>query len=251
MNLLDRIIDCEIKYTALTSTCEDRNSYIKFKDIVSPNLPNQNFIYIKRETPVTTIKNLIKQEKVRLNNGSAGHIRFVFDPLLANSGELAEFSDFTFKSFLVFILDLKKIKTLEADKDCSLLGHYNKKSFKALYYSLNNSIRNIAFINRWIDIKLREPRLQTVVYKANNKLIGSCELFYNEKIAKLEDLEVLEYFRGRGIGISLLKSSVAIAMSKGIDTIYLISENDDKIVDFYMKRGFACYTIYNTCTLYR
>lgn len=251
MDLLDKILDCERQYTSLTSLMKEEKTHISFKDEISPDQPMQNYIFIKRNTSSSVIKKLIRQEKRRLYREKLEYIRFVFDPLLANSGELPEFADFTFDRFFVFTLNLKQTKTLCADKDCFIVDNIHKSSFEDLYYSLNRRYKHDdPHLNRWIDLKLQDPQIETVVYKDRVKFLGSCELYLHNKIAKIEDLEVLKPFRGRGIGFSLLKAAVSIAQYKGIEILYLISKNEDKITTYYINKGFTCYTIYNSCTLY-
>lgn len=251
MELLEQIVQCEHRYTELTSVKDDKISHINYIDHITPDLPMQNYTYITRNASIAKIKEIVAQEKSRLLNEKIEYTRLVFDPILPFSTELPELSDFTFETYNVFILDLKNIETIYADKNCYPIEHKDKKSLIELYKHINNQDTEYdPHIKRWLDIKFQEPEVDTVVYKHNGIFLGSCELFFNKNIVKLEDLEVLQEYRNRGIGYSLLKSAISIAKSKNVDILYLIAEREDWITDYYLKRGFKCFTEYNSCTLY-
>lgn len=251
MELLDQIINCERKYTELTSIKDDMISHISFKDNITPDLPMQNFTYITRHASEDSIKRIVNLEIIRLKKENLDYVRFVFDPLLAFSAEIPEFSDFTFNSYNVLILNLDNTEVQFADNNCFPIIDKHKNKITELYRKLNNSCKiDDTHITRWIEIKLNEPNLETIVYSKNGVFLGNCELFFYNNLVKLEDLEVIDIHRSMGLGGALLKSAISIAKSRNKKILYLVADRNDWVADYYIRKGFKHYSEYNSCTLY-
>lgn len=148
-------------------------------------------------------------------------------------------------------LDLKNTKTDFADSNCFPILLDHREKLESLYRKLNIGIVAAErHVLRWIDIKMANKNLQTIVYCRDNTFLGDCELFFSDDIVKFDDLEVLKDFRNSRIGDALLKSAISIAKSKNMDTLYLIADKGDWVVDYYCRRGFKKFTEYQSCTLY-
>ncbi len=251
MEILDKIVKCEHSYSELTSNVDDKNSFIRYMDNVTPEMPLQNYIYIKRNTGVDDMRRIVTAEKEIFHNNKSHALRFVFDPYIPFSGEIPELSEFIFSTHCILILDLKNLETNFADPNCFPVLTEHKEKLRTLYQELNCSINAAErHVSRWIDIKFSNKNLQTVVYSDGGLFLGNCELYFNEDIVKLDDLEVLKHHRNRRVGDALLRSAISITKSKNFNTLYLIADKNEWVVDYYQRRGFELYAEYNSCTLY-
>lgn len=252
MELLDKILLCDQSHTALTSQMETQKHYIEYTDSITPEIPLQNYIYIKRNISTDMTKEIVTEFKQRFYSDKRPFIRFVFDPYTANSGEIPELSDFTFYTHNILTISPQKTNIDFADSHCFPAEANHRTALSRLYYQLNH-IPDIteSHIARWIDIKLNTPHIVTVVFSKDNAFIGSCEIYFYGKIAKIDDLEVIESYRNRSIGNALLKSAISICKSRKIKTIYLISDSREWVSEYYQRRGFELYAQYNSCILYR
>lgn len=68
--------------------------------------------------------------------------------------------------------------------------------------------------------------------------VGSCQLFLYNGIAKIEDFTVSPEYQRRGIGTTILKYVIDIALSKKAELIYLSADEDDTAKEMYEKLGF-------------
>lgn len=252
MMLLDKIIKCEQSYSGLTSTPDNRGKYIIYRDYTTPEMPLQNYLYIKRTVTIDEMRMIVESEKQKFSNSNEPYIRFVFDPYVPYSAEIPELSEFHFTTYSILTLKLKNTDTYFAHKNCYPITIEDKDRLNILYKKLNKEYDGLdKHISRWIDIKLENENMETIVYSENNNFLGNCELFISGSLAKLDDLEVIKEHRNKKVGESLLKSAISICKSKGINDLYLIADNDDWVFNYYQKRGFSLYTEYNSCILYR
>ncbi|MGL1891069.1 MAG: GNAT family N-acetyltransferase [Spirochaetaceae bacterium] len=251
MELLNQIIKAEFSYKKLTSKKESKSSFINFHDKTTPNVPLQNFTFIKRLITLDELRRTVESEKKRVIKENKSFIRFVFDPYAPFSGEVSELSDFTFYCHQVLTLDLNSINESYAEENCTVVHKEHRKQLEKLYDSLNSDIEGgDIHSKRWIDLKFRNKNITTLVYKQDADFIGDCELFYVKNIVKLDDLEVLKDCRNRGVGEALLKSAISVAKASGKETLYLIADRDDWITDYYLSLGFELFAEYNSCILY-
>ena len=69
------------------------------------------------------------------------------------------------------------------------------------------------------------------------EVAGYCEVRSNGQVAQIEDVEVLERFRGRGLGRAIVQHALEDA-SRGHETVFLEALADDWPRDLYRKLGF-------------
>ncbi|QEN04921.1 GNAT family N-acetyltransferase [Thiospirochaeta perfilievii] len=251
MELLDRIKNIEDEYTKLTSNIEKYRYYTKYIDNITPDIPQQNYIFIKKGVQIDRVKNIVLKERDKFLNEKRRLLRFVFDPESANSGEIPELSDFNFNTHSLFILDLSLCKSEFADSHCFPVTPQDKKRLYKLHKKQNIGIKfSYRYIKRWIKIKFYTREIETVVYSKNGAFLGSCELFFKDNVVKLEDFEVLKEFRTKRVGEAIMKSAVSIAKSRGCKVLYLTTDKYSWVADYYQRRGFYKYSEYNSCTMY-
>jgi spore maturation protein CgeE len=76
-----------------------------------------------------------------------------------------------------------------------------------------------------------------VAYK-NGEIIGCCDLFIHDGVAKIEDFSIIEAYQRKGYGTTLLKAMIGKALEAACHTIYLVTDEDDTAREMYLKLGF-------------
>lgn len=93
-------------------------------------------------------------------------------------------------------------------------------------------------IDEMLDLDGHDEEADHLVAYNDSKSVGTLRIRYpRDKIAKLERLAVLKDFRGTGIGRQLLDFALEHLRKKGIEEIYLNSQEHAK--GFYEKAGFV------------
>lgn len=252
MQLLDRLLNIEEKYSELTSQKIQKKGYVIYKDRVTPDIPRQNYIYINRNTNFDRIREIVIMEKEKMIKEDRNFVRFIFDPYSPFSGEIPELSNFNYSNIQVLTFDLNNSITDFADKNCFPVIEENRTQLKTLYNKLSdNSILGSIHNSRWIDIKLRDKNIETIVYSEEKNFLGHCELYFNDDIVKFDDFEVLESLKGHGYGDALLRSAISISKSQNASLMYLLTDQYQKLKKHYERRGFKYFAEYYCCTLYR
>ena len=67
---------------------------------------------------------------------------------------------------------------------------------------------------------------------------GWCEIRYPESAGQVEDVVVLEPFRGRGLARALVGRAVERLRSDGCDPIFVVANDKDTVKDLYRRLGF-------------
>ena len=77
----------------------------------------------------------------------------------------------------------------------------------------------------------------------NNKQVGAIGyipfMFEGNKIARLQDVDILPKHQGKGFGNMLLKSILYHLTQKGFGSVCLMAKTDDWPKDWYLKNGFT------------
>ena len=73
---------------------------------------------------------------------------------------------------------------------------------------------------------------------ADGEIAGWCELRRRDGIAQIEDVEVLEEFRGRGLGRAIVQHALDEGL-RSVDVVYLEALADDWPRELYARLGFS------------
>ena len=74
--------------------------------------------------------------------------------------------------------------------------------------------------------------------KVDNKIVGTTQSVYNNKIYGIYSLAIKKEYRSKGIGKEVLRQQLQMCKSKNIDTAYLQTELDGYPNKMYKKFGF-------------
>jgi len=72
----------------------------------------------------------------------------------------------------------------------------------------------------------------------NGNIVGNCDLFINNGVAKIEDFSVIPKYQRKGYGTTILKHLIDIAIKENCHTIYLVTDEDGTAKEMYEKIGF-------------
>lgn len=85
---------------------------------------------------------------------------------------------------------------------------------------------------------LSEIPVDTYICYDDKIPVGSCELFLYNGIAKIENFAVSPEYQRRGIGTTILKYMIDIALLKKAELIYLSADEEDTAKEMYKNLGF-------------
>ena len=71
-----------------------------------------------------------------------------------------------------------------------------------------------------------------------DEIAGWCELRRHEEAGQVEDVVVLEPYRGRGLARALTCEAVERLRGKGCDPIFVVADDKDTVKDLYRRLGF-------------
>jgi ribosomal protein S18 acetylase RimI-like enzyme len=76
-----------------------------------------------------------------------------------------------------------------------------------------------------------------LVIEADGEPAGHCIVYSHEGLAQIEDVGVLERFRGRGLARRLIEHALEL-VAPGHDTVMILAESEDWPAEFYARLGF-------------
>lgn len=246
MGLLNQLLECEFNYCKLLSKSYNKNGIIRFFDNANPDYPTHNFTYITRDLPPKDLNRIIKKEVKRSVLEKSSFLKLVFDPFQPYPEDTNLF-DFEYSCSQLYIYDLRTNSNSSIFDSVQLLDINNFEEYLNLENIINID-KTKEQLCHWFQINQENKDIKTLLYNYEKKLVGRSDLFINKNLAKLEDLEILKQYRGKGFGKELIKKSISIANKDDKNFLYLICNSD--IGDYYLKQGFKLYTEFHTFIKY-
>ena len=81
--------------------------------------------------------------------------------------------------------------------------------------------------------------------KVDNKIVGTTQSVYNNKIYGIYSLAIKKEYRGKGVGKEVLKQQLQMCKSKNIDIAYLQTE-----LGFYPNKMYKKFGFEDLCAVY-
>lgn len=237
MGLLNQLLECEFNYCRLLSEIKIGDGIITCRDKTNPDYPMQNYTYLTRDLPPKDVCNIIGNEEKKSREGNSSFIHFVFDPFQPYP-DCPNLFDYTYINCQLYIYDLRKFKSKENNKKIRFL----EKSDHGKYTNMEKKLtrdKNNSQINRWFNINTQNKDSKVLLFDEKEEFIGRCDLFFDNNIAKLEDLEVLQDHRKKGIGKEIVKKAIYLAGIENKNFLYLLCKQE--LGDYYSKLGFKLY----------
>jgi len=237
---------CEIYYTKCFSkiTAETQN-LIRFKDIELTDMHDHNFTLIKNYQSEDELYDIIRNEMALRRAENAQFFKLnSYVPI--NKSILQKF---TMKPQLDIIgfyeFNLLALKDLKSRDTLSVTQITNEKKSQARLKLDLEGIEDVAIIDFLIrkhkrreKVYFNDTNINAYIATDGDEIIGTCDLFLNQGIAKIEDFAVSESKQRQGYGATILKSIIEIALGQGATMIYLITDENDTVKEMYLKNGF-------------
>lgn len=78
-----------------------------------------------------------------------------------------------------------------------------------------------------------------VVAQDGGQVASACELYFEARVAQVEDVNTLEEFRGRGLAKDCVTTAIGLAHERGADVVFIEADVDDWPRELYRRLGFV------------
>lgn len=240
-----KIKNCETAYLRCFCTSNENDQLVRFRDDQLPDMYDHNFTYLKNGAPKKRLTTLIQNEIQRNRSEKKTFVKFQMDEI-PDRLWLEELPlKFELEHSGYYVYPVKSFPSWRIRKDCSI----SKVTGPAMIEELISMDLIHDKERCGEDFCIRRARRRGEIYLSKEPLdsyiiynegcpVGSCDLFLHLGTAKIEDFAVLPRYQRKGFGTTLLKCLIDIAISKGSDLIYLMTDEDDSPQEMYRKLRF-------------
>lgn len=241
MNIKNNIITTEIEYSKCFSEVEEKDNILRFRDDSIKDMYSHNFTYIKQVNSLEELNHFLEKElaESKSNKKAFLNVRYEIDDshnIIKNQECKTSVNDY-------FQFPIDYLDQLVARNDCSIIKFDKSQLVPALEYDLrvNEEELGTSFVQRRFErrskVYLSEGLVDHYLCYYEGKIIGHCDLFIDQAVAKIEDFHVAPEMQRKGFGTAILKELITIAVNKGASILYLITEDDDTAKEMYQKCG--------------
>ncbi|MBP3889011.1 MAG: GNAT family N-acetyltransferase [Cellulosilyticum sp.] len=244
--LLQAILECEEAY--LNCFCEKvkEENYIRYTDALLPDMYAYNFIEVGDKVTKETLKELIQAETQRSIDNKARFCKikvpkYPQEPVVSCNGKSPEQ-----ETLGTYLCNLDLVKNWRQVTACEVKRIANGRQIEeliALDLIQDEATCGASFCKRRAirkgQVYISDTGCDSYICYYDGKPVGSCDLFINRTIAKIEDFSVSPEYQRKGIGTTILKALVERAQEQGAKNVYLNTEEDDTAKEMYMKLGFT------------
>lgn len=241
--MLDKLINSEIEYINQFSQSYDNKNFIRFWDSNLPDMYTHNFTLLKNNIDINkVILNELEQRKKKCKDFLRIEANFTIDNSIINKLPIApEVSRYDY-----MCIETNKYRLLNGNPNCIIKEARSTEVLKdgiEVDILANKGAMGLDFakkrINRKSDIyKSSDSNISLHVCYHDNLPIGNCELMIHNKMAKIEDFDIIEIYQRRGFGTSVLRHLLKEANYSNVDIAYLITDSADTAKEMYEKNGF-------------
>ena len=221
MFIEQKIVDCENEYIKCFSEYYENEDIIRFRDNQLNDMYYHNYTYIKKPVSDIQLKGIIEEE-ISLRLLEKGE----FCNILLNSAlNNSLFSTLEYKPQIsrngYYSFDTSYFSNLKALVDCSVNKIVDEKKIEdVLYCDLQHDEEKLGkdFCARRCyrrgKVYISEDGVDSYVCYHNGEIIGNCNLFIYNGVAKIEDFAVIPRYQRKGYGTTILKSLIDIAIKR-------------------------------------
>ncbi|WIV13689.1 GNAT family N-acetyltransferase [Proteiniborus sp. MB09-C3] len=244
--LIDKkIIECELEYTKCFSEVYEDEEIIRFSDDQLYDMYYHNFTYIKKAMSDIELKRIIQNEiSLRLSKKS-NFCNIILNSAVSSSllSMLKCKPEISINGYYSF--DISNFSRLNALTDCTIKKVNNQEMIDdILFCDLQHDEEKLGkdFCTRRCyrrgRVYISDNGVNSYICHYNGYIIGNCDLFMHNGIAKIEDFAVIPTYQRRGYGTTILNELIDIAIKNNSHTIYLVTDEDDTPKEMYKKIGF-------------
>jgi spore maturation protein CgeE len=243
--LNQRILECEVEYYKCFSTYDENDDIVRFRDNQLPDMYYHNYTYIKKVMEEIKIPRIIEDEiSLRLLESSdfCNIILngIVNDSLLSSLTYKPQSSISGYYSF-----NLSNFSNLNNLDGCKIKKVINQEMVEdILFCDLEHDEKKLGkdFCTRRCyrrgKVYTSDKGVDSYICYHNGNIIGSCDLFIHNGLAKIEDFAVIPKYQRKGYGTSILKALIGTSIKENCHTIYLVTDEDDTPKEMYEKIEF-------------
>lgn len=243
--LNQRILECEFEYQKYFSEYDENEDIIRFRDNQLSDMYYHNHTYIKKAMSEMELQCTIEDEiSLRLRENS-NFCNILLNGLINTS----TLSSLKYKPQLsvngYYHFDLRKFSSLNNIDGCTINKVINQEMVEdILFCDLQHDEAKLGkdFCTRRCyrrgKVYISDEGVNSYVCYHNKNIIGNCDLFIYNGVAKIEDFAVIPKHQRKGYGTSILKALIGIAIKENCHTIYLVTDEDDTPKEMYEKIGF-------------
>lgn len=243
MNTLSRIIDTELEYLKCFSDFNDEGNIIRFSDDIIPDMYSHNLTYLKQPISGKEFCDFVEKEIEEARKKGKNFLNLQFDFENESVNDYNKQSNWEVTIYDYYQFPIQQLDKLIARQDCTIRKLNDEQVDKALEFDIrvNGEDLGKSFIRRRFErrsrVYLAEGLVDSYLCYFNGEIIGHCDLFLNDEVAKIEDFDVAPEMQRKGFGTAILKEMVLIARAQGAEVVYLITDNDDTAKEMYKKCG--------------
>ena len=244
--LLDKeIMNCEFEYIKCFSEFYEKDNIIRFSDNQLKDMYYHNYTYVKREMEDSELKEIIEDEILLRLFEKSKFCNIILDyvvnkSLISSLKYNAEISKMGYYSF-----DISYFSRLNYISECAIKKVINEEMLNdVLFCDLKHDEENLGkdFCTRRCyrrgKVYVSEKGVNSYVCYHKGNIIGNCDLFTHNGVAKIEDFAVIPPYQRMGYGTTILKYLIDIAIKERCHTIYLVTDEEDTAKEMYKKLGF-------------
>lgn len=242
---IDSILLFEDQYAKCFCSVFENEKVIRFRDHLIPDMYDHNYTRIKQVSDLGEVKLLIEQEiEFSISEGSQFcNIHFNGNVELPFVHELKVKPKET--SYAIFATDNPSELRLRKRNDCEVEKISNTKMIEerlalelSEYGDHDGEDFCIRKAERTAQVYLSPGHIDAYLCRMAGIVVGKCDLFVEDGIAKIEDFDVSSAYQRKGFGTTIIHKLVSDAVKTGARTIYLVTDIDDTAKDMYAKLGF-------------
>ena len=243
MTINEKILNCEIEYQKCFCEAHEIENAVRFTDSALLDMYYHNFTLIKGSG--------CDDEFHRFIEGEVAHRRG-FD--FCNIVSFVPISKWVIEKFDnapqiavngLYVLDFDAYLKPMVKEGCTIVKMSNEKmADERLRLDIEESGETIGIdfctrrANRRKKVYLSDTGVDAYICYDKGEVVGSCDLFISNGVAKIEDFAVSPAKQRQGYGSAMLNQIVETAQNGGATTIYLMAYEDDTAKEMYLKNGF-------------
>ena len=246
MNILNKILECEKEYVKCFCNADEQQDFIRFTDDLIPDMWYQNYTWIKNADDDAAFLRLVESEIVYSKKSGKNFCLLrchtpINRMILSNLPEEPEISVAGYYMFdnIYEVSNLNKVKESEV-----IRIHTSEMLEDLLKLDLEHDEESLGYdfcsrrVYRRKNLYLSDSALDSYIIYYKNEAVGSCDLFINNGVAKIEDFAISQKHQYKGFGTTLMKTMIEITSNKKATTIYLETDEEDTAKNMFQKCSF-------------
>lgn len=240
------ILDTELRYASEFSSAAASENCIRFTNSALPDMHYHNFIFIQ---PVSNDQELIRLIEAELSTAKKSGVAFLMIVVFQKIADgilkkISVKSKVSYSEYYIFndskLDGHERHITASVSKVDSAAAVNDVTSIKVEQYGMGGKKDFWTKVTkRKGEIYLSQSNLDSYVcYNEQGRPVGNCDLYIDNKMAKIEDFDIITSEQRKGYGTLLLKTLINEALHRGATTIYLVAGADNTAKKMYQKMGF-------------